>query len=146
MDRRSGWVCGLAMLAATTFGLDGAWGQTNQFGQTIINGPTAANNAAAAGSRGPGNMVGGGISRAADRISPLGRIEITETDRPTSPIGQTLPDAIDTAFAELNQFMFFLLNQFLQREGLPPIVPGDIITPPDDSANGDDRDPRSGAK
>lgn len=146
MNRRAFGACGLVALGACALGPKSTLGQSNEFGQTIINGPTAGINAGAAGARAPGNMVASSLVRASQQITPLSRPDITETTRPPSPLAQTLPDAIDTAFTELNTFMLFLLNQLLQRQGLPPLVPGDIITPSDGTTTDGGRSTRGGTK
>lgn len=146
MNRRTFGVCGLIAVAVCALGPESTYGQSNEFGQTIINGPTAGINAGSAGARAPGNMVASSLVRASQQITPLSRPDITETSRPPGPLAQTLPDAIDTAFTELNTFMLFLFNQLLQRQGLPPLVPGDIITPSDGTSTGDGRNPRGGTK
>lgn len=100
--------------------------------QTIIDGPTAADNAGPGpvALRAPGRMVTAGLARALERAATFrARPQITETSRPPSIPAQALPVAIDTFFGELNQFLFFIFNRLLAREGLPSLSPIDFLPP-----------------
>ncbi len=109
--------------------------------QRIITGATALDNASLGevALRAPGRMVTAGLARAIDRADSFRvRPQITETARPASITAQALPEAIDTFFGELNQFLFFIFNRLLEREGLPPLLPIDFLS--DLSTDGDDAD------
>ena len=115
--------------------------------QTIIDGPTAADNAGPGpvALRAPGRMVAAGLARALNRAATFrARPQITETSQPSIP-AQALPVAIDAFFGELNQFLFFIFNRLLAREGLPSLSPSDFLPPelpPDDGVdNGESGDP-----
>ena len=113
--------------------------------QTIITGATAAENAGPGpvALRAPGRMVTAGLGRAIERAATFrARPQITETSRPPSIRAQALPVAIDTFFGELNQFLFFIFNRLLAREGLPSLSPIDFLPPADgvDSGDGESSD------
>ncbi len=108
--------------------------------QTIIDGPTAAHNAAPGpvALRSPGRMVAAGLARALNRAESFrARPQITQTSQPSIP-AQALPVAIDTFFGELNQFLFFIFNRLLAREGLPSLSPIDFLPPAPPPADGVD--------
>ena len=130
MDRRHRYAAGL--VAA----LGGLFGNQPSQGQVIIDGGTAAENVRTAGTRAPGLMVGAGVARAVERITPLSPTEITETAEPTDALDEARREFQLEAVAELNEFLVFFLNQLLQRRGFPPFVP-EPPAPPDDGANGD---------
>ena len=108
--------------------------------QTIIDGPTAAENASPGpvALRAPGRMVTAGLARSLNRAESFrARPQITETSRPPSIPAQALPVAIDTFFGELNQFLFFIFNRLLAREGLPSLSPIDFLPPELPPVDGD---------
>ena len=98
-----------------------------------VAGRTASENASsgAVGGRSPGNLVISGVGRAqAAIISPRLGFSITETSRPITPRVQFLTDAIQIIFADLNNAIFLLQNVFLARAGLPPAIPGGLLSSP----------------
>ncbi len=101
--------------------------------QSIMDGSTAFDNLNLSLGRPPGNMVTAGLGRAQDAadagFSQVRAPQITETERPRSVREQALIDAFDSVINDINRAILVLINRWLARAGLMPLIPPEVLLP-----------------